>query len=110
MAVPEFETPELSEYIEVPKLEVGTMKHVTCFKAKPEHQKDLGFPGEKVENWKDVAIAKMGDLLGRYRSFQVYLDACVKCGACTDKCHYYLSTRDPKNSALSTSQAPSTAR
>ena len=24
-------------------------------------------------------------------------DACVKCGACTDKCHYFLSTKDPKN-------------
>jgi Fe-S oxidoreductase len=44
-----------------------------------------------------VAIAKMGELLGKYRSFQVYLDACVKCGACTDKCHYYLGTDDPKN-------------
>ena len=32
----------------------------------------------------------MGDLLGKYRSLQVYLDSCVKCGACTDKCHYFL--------------------
>jgi len=27
----------------------------------------------------------------------VYLDACVHCGACSDKCHYYLGTGDPKN-------------
>jgi Fe-S oxidoreductase len=27
----------------------------------------------------------------------VFLDSCVKCGACTDKCHYYLGTSDPKN-------------
>jgi len=39
----------------------------------------------------------MGELLGKYRSFQVYLDACVKCGACTDKCHYFIGTADPKN-------------
>jgi len=26
----------------------------------------------------------------------VFLDSCVKCGACTDKCHYYLGTADPK--------------
>ncbi len=39
----------------------------------------------------------MADLCSRYRSFQVYLDACVKCGSCTDKCHYYLGTKDPKN-------------
>ncbi|MEL0270494.1 MAG: (Fe-S)-binding protein, partial [Gammaproteobacteria bacterium] len=25
------------------------------------------------------------------------LDMCVKCGACTDKCHYFLGTSDPKN-------------
>nr|WP_275116205.1 (Fe-S)-binding protein [Aliiroseovarius subalbicans] len=31
------------------------------------------------------------------RAFQVYLDTCVKCGACTDKCHYFLGTGDPKN-------------
>ena len=28
---------------------------------------------------------------------QVFLDSCVKCGACTDKCHYFLGTSDPKN-------------
>jgi Fe-S oxidoreductase len=27
----------------------------------------------------------------------VYLDICVKCGACTDKCHFFLGTGDPKN-------------
>ena len=39
----------------------------------------------------------MGDLLGKYRSLQVYMDACVHCGACSDKCHYFLGTGDPKN-------------
>ena len=39
----------------------------------------------------------MGELLGKYRSLQVYMDACVHCGACTDKCHYFLGTGDPKN-------------
>jgi len=50
-----------------------------------------------VENWEQKAIEKMGDLLGKYRSFKVYLDACVHCGACTDKCHYFLGTGDPNN-------------
>ena len=39
----------------------------------------------------------MGELVGKYRSLQVFLDSCVKCGACTDKCHYFLGTGDPKN-------------
>ena len=39
----------------------------------------------------------MGELLGKYRSLRVYMDACVHCGACSDKCHYFLGTEDPKN-------------
>ena len=49
------------------------------------------------DDWKERALEKMGDLLGKYRSLKVFLDACVHCGACTDKCHYYLGTSDPKN-------------
>ena len=66
--------------------------------AAPEQfQEPLGFPGELVDDWQRIAIDKMGELVGKYRSLQVFLDACVKCGACTDKCHYYLGTADPKN-------------
>jgi len=97
MAKVEFEVPELKEFPEIPPVTPGTMAHLKPFTAKPDHQAPLGFPGELVEDWHDQAIAKMGDLLGRYRSLQVYLDSCVKCGACTDKCHYYLGTQDPKN-------------
>ncbi|MEZ5766474.1 MAG: (Fe-S)-binding protein [Paracoccaceae bacterium] len=39
----------------------------------------------------------MAELAEKNRAFQVYLDICVKCGACTDKCHYFLGTADPKN-------------
>jgi len=95
--VADFETPELKEYPVIPLLHEGTMAHSKPFVAKPEFQKELGFPGELVENWEQVALDKMQELTGKYRSFQVFLDACVKCGACTDKCHYYLGTSDPKN-------------
>ena len=97
MAKVKFETPELQEYLDVPELVEGTMEHVTCFVAKPDHNTDLGFPAELVEDWHEKTLEKLGDLRSRYRSVQVYLDACVKCGACTDKCHYFLSTKDPKN-------------
>jgi len=95
--VADFETPAYREYATIPDLTEGAMAESSPFVAKPVHQEPLGFPGELVENWKDVAIEKMGDLLGRYRGLQVYLDSCVKCGACTDKCHYFLGTTDPKN-------------
>ncbi len=93
----EFETPPLGELLVTPAVQPDAMAHSRPFVAKPEHQQGLGFPGELVDNWQDVALAKMDELLGKYRSLPVFLDACVKCGACTDKCHYYLGTGDPKN-------------
>jgi len=97
MAAPEFETPKIDEYPVIPRLQEGVMSHSRPFVAKADFQEKLGFPGELVDNWKEVAIEKMGELTGKYRSLQVFLDSCVKCGACTDKCHYYLGTSDPKN-------------
>ena len=95
--VAKFETPKLTGHVERPQMREGAMAHSAPFKAKEAHQTPLGFPGELVPDWHDKAIDKMGELLGKYRSLPVFLDSCVKCGACTDKCHYYLGTGDPKN-------------
>ncbi|WP_025769950.1 sulfate reduction electron transfer complex DsrMKJOP subunit DsrK [Thioalkalivibrio sp. HK1] len=92
-----FEAPPIPPAPQIPALVEGAMSHSRPFVAEPEHQRALGFPGELVDDWHDRAIEKMGDLLHRYRGFRVFLDACVKCGACTDKCHYFLGTGDPKN-------------
>ena len=73
------------------------MKHSKPFVAKEEHQQKIGFPGELVDDWQRVAIDKLGELVANSRGLRVFLDSCVKCGACTDKCHYYLGTSDPKN-------------
>jgi len=97
MAKVEFQIPELKEYPEIPAVVPGTMAHSKPYIAKPDFQEALNFPGELPDDWHDQAIEAMGDLLGKYRSLRVYLDSCVKCGACTDKCHYYLGTSDPKN-------------
>jgi len=93
----EFNTPELKQLAEIPVVVAGTMAHSHPFVAAPQHQASLGFPGELVDDWQQVAIDKLGELVGKYRSLQVFMDTCVKCGACTDKCHYYLGTSDPKN-------------
>ncbi len=93
----DFEIPELEEDISVPHIQPGAMAWKGPFVAKPPHQEALGFPSELVDNWQEAAIAKMGDLLSKYRGLKVYMDSCVKCGACTDKCHYFLGTSDPKN-------------
>ena len=97
MAAPKFEIPAFVDIPETPHVHEGTMAHSAPFVAKPDHQEPLGFPGELIDDWQQVAIAKLGDLTSKYRSLKVYLDSCVKCGACTDKCHYFLGTGDPKN-------------
>jgi Fe-S oxidoreductase len=97
MVKTDFQTPELTPFPEIPVLVEGAMAHSRPYVASPQHQEPLGYPGELVENWQQVAIGKMGEVVGKYRSLQVFLDSCVKCGACTDKCHYFLGTGDPKN-------------
>jgi Fe-S oxidoreductase len=95
--VADFDIPEMKEFPVVPNIQEGSMAHSKPFVSKEQFQEPLGFPGELVDNWQEVAYDKMEELTGKYRSLAVFLDACVKCGACTDKCHYYLGTSDPKN-------------
>ncbi|HID49923.1 MAG TPA: (Fe-S)-binding protein, partial [Chromatiales bacterium] len=80
----DFETPELKEILTVPPVTEGVMADSKPYVAKAEFQEDLGFPGELVDNWEQVAVEKLGEIKAKYRSVQVFLDACVKCGACTD--------------------------
>jgi Fe-S oxidoreductase len=93
----DYDTPSISVPIEIPTLKRGAMEHLSPYAAAPAHQQALGFPGELVDDWQVKAIDKFSELLGKSRALQVYMDSCVKCGACTDKCHYFLGSGDPKN-------------
>ena len=95
-----FATPPLTcepDEAPAPPLAPDAMAACRSFVAQPAHNEPLGFPGALVDDWRERAVAKLGDLLDRYQSLRVYLDICVKCGACTDKCHFFLGTGDPKN-------------
>jgi len=81
----------------IPTIVEDSMAHSKPYVAKPDHQESVGFPGELVDDWQNVAVKKLGELVDQSRALRVFLDSCVKCGACTDKCHYYLGTQDPKN-------------
>jgi Fe-S oxidoreductase len=84
----------------IPAMEPDAMVAVRPFVAPDKINEAIGFPGKMADNWQethDAVIAKMGELLKKYRSLKVYMDACVHCGACTDKCHYFIGTHDPKN-------------
>ena len=93
----DFDTPKFREYPIVPQIKDDVMAGKGPFISRPEFDTDLGYPGELPEDWKEKTLDKMKDLLGRYRSFRVFMDSCIKCGACTDKCHYFIGTNDPKN-------------
>lgn len=73
-----------------------------------KHQKYLGLPNQREwhptdedwglpENWQEIILEGMKRLLSRHRSMKLYLDICVRCGACADKCHYFIGSGDPKN-------------
>ena len=70
MAKVDFKVPELKQYAEIPAVTPETMAHSKPFFSKPEFQEPLGFPGELADDWQERAIAKMGDLLSRYRSLR----------------------------------------
>jgi len=89
--------PAFREYPTIPALQIDAMVDSNPYVSAAVHNEAVGFPGTLVDGWEQKAVAKMGELLGKYRSLKVYMDACVHCGACTDKCHYFIGTGDPKN-------------
>ena len=68
----DYDVPDIPEDIKTPSLEPGTMGHVKLYNATEKHMGPLGFPGAKVENWEDAGIKKLGDLLEKYKSLQVF--------------------------------------
>ena len=49
------------------------------------------------DNWEQIILNGMRERLDKFRSFKVFMDCCVRCGACADKCHFFIGTGDPKN-------------
>jgi len=89
--------PPLREFPVPPAVQPDAMAASMPFVASEKINEAVGFPGKLVDDWHDRAVAKLGEMVGRYRGLRVFMDACVHCGACSDKCHYFLGTGDPKN-------------
>lgn len=49
------------------------------------------------DNWEKIILEGLAERLERFRSLRIFMDICVRCGACADKCHYYIGSGDPKN-------------
>jgi Fe-S oxidoreductase len=97
--------PPAREWMETPvEFKPGTW----CHGAAPKHLKALGLPNPREwqppdadwklpENWKEIILQGIKERLERYRSFRLFMDICVRCGACADKCHFFIGSGDPKN-------------
>jgi Fe-S oxidoreductase len=48
-------------------------------------------------DWQKTVLEGLADRLRKYRSFKLFMDICVRCGACADKCHFFIGGGDPKN-------------
>jgi len=48
-------------------------------------------------DWKQTVLDGFKERLERFRTFKLFMDICVRCGACADKCHFFIGTGDPKN-------------
>lgn len=49
------------------------------------------------EGWERIILEGLRERLAKYRSLKVFMDICVRCGACADKCHFFVGSGDPKN-------------
>ncbi|MGB9617456.1 MAG: sulfate reduction electron transfer complex DsrMKJOP subunit DsrK, partial [Desulfomonilaceae bacterium] len=49
------------------------------------------------DNWQEIILKGFKDRLEKFRSFRLFMDICVRCGACADKCHFFIGSGDPKN-------------
>jgi len=78
------------------------------YPGKAKHLSYLGLPNPRdwavtdddwqlPDDWKKIVLDGMADRLEKYRTFKIFMDICVRCGACADKCHFFIGSGDPKN-------------
>jgi len=83
-------------------------KGIYCYAANPKSVETLSLPNARQwnpvdedwklpENWKEIITQGFRERLDRFRSLKIFMDICVRCGACADKCHFFIGSGDPKN-------------
>lgn len=87
---------------------VDIRKGMYCYSAMPKNTEYLSLPYAREwnpldddwklpENWKEIVMEGLRERLEKYRSLKIFMDICVRCGACADKCHFFIGSGDPKN-------------
>jgi Fe-S oxidoreductase len=91
-----------------PHVDFTARKGTWSYPGAPKNLEYMGFPNAREwsptdddwklpKDWKEIIQKGFKERLGNYRSLQVFMDTCVRCGACADKCHFFLGSGDPKN-------------
>ena len=91
-----------------PTINFEGRKGTWSYPAAAKNLKYLGLPNPREwsptdddwklpEGWKNTILEGIRDRLMRFRSFKIMMDICVRCGACSDKCHFFIGSGDPKN-------------
>ncbi len=76
----------------------GVQKHVEYLEQpNPREWQPYDEDWKLPENWEETIIKGFEERLSRFRSFKLFMDICVRCGACADKCHFFIGSGDPKN-------------
>ena len=87
---------------------VEIRKGIACYAGNPKSLEYVNLPNPRLwscfdedwqlpENWKEIISEGFRERLDRFRSVKVFMDICVRCGACADKCHFFIGSGDPKN-------------
>lgn len=97
--------PPKTDWMDTP---VEIRKGMYCYASNPKSVQTLGLPNARPwnpldkdwklpENWQEILHKGFKERLDKFRSIKIFMDICVRCGACADKCHFFLGTGDPKN-------------
>ncbi|MBM2816383.1 MAG: dsrK [Ignavibacteria bacterium] len=92
---------EQTPLLNVPELVDNKTSNTVCFKSKAKDMEPINLPTERVPDWQNKAVELFGEMLDKYKGLRLFMDSCVRCGSCSDKCHYFLGTGDPKNMPVS---------
>jgi len=76
--------------------------------AKPKNLEALGLPNARAwsptdedwqlpPDWQRIVLEGMRARIARSRTLQLFMDNCVRCGACAERCPFFLGSGDPKN-------------
>lgn len=92
-----YKIPVLDGKITIPKIVPGATAYEHMNEGKPEDMVALGFPAKLQDGWKDKALGVFKEILDHNKAVRDYMDICVRCGACADKCQFFIGTGDPNN-------------